>query len=91
MQAHKEKLIKTLAKIIKKYRTQTHKSIYQISAESFLDNSTWQKIESAKYKDIKLTNIWKIAEGLDIYPDELIKELRLELGKDFSITEDHLN
>ena len=56
-----------------------------------MDNSTWQKIESAKYKDIKLTNIWKIAEGLDIYPDELIKELRLELGKDFSITEDHLN
>ena len=88
MQSSKEKLVRAISKIVKNHRHKIGKTIYQISAESSLDYSTWRKIETCKYKDIKLTTIWKIAQGLDIYPDNLIKELRLELGSDFNLTDD---
>ncbi len=88
MQCSKEKLTKILASIIKKHRISAKKSIYQISAESGVEYSTWRKIEKASSKDIYLTSLWKIAEGLDIAPEDLIKELRLKLGKDFSLSDD---
>ena len=88
MQINAEILIKTLGLIIKEHRIETGKSVHQISAESWLPKPTWSRIENGKHKDIKLTNLWKIAEGLEIYPEDLIKELRLKLGEDFSITED---
>ena len=88
MQEKAEKLIKALGEIIQQHRKQTGKSAYKISAESSIPKPTWIRIEKAKYGDIKFTNIWKIAEGLDMYPDELIKELRLKLGDDFSLIDD---
>ena len=88
MQYPKEKLTKVLALIIKNHRIKAKKSIYQISAESAVEYSTWRKIEKASSKDINLSSIWKIAEGLDITPEDLIKELRLKLGENFSITDD---
>ena len=88
MQYPKENLTKVLASIIKKHRIHTKKSIYQISAESGVEYSTWRKIENANSNDIYLTNFWKIAEGLDMTPEDLIKELRLKLGEGFSLTEE---
>ena len=38
-------------------------------------------------QDINLTTFCKIAEGLDLTPDELLKELVEKLGKDFSFSE----
>ena len=81
-------MTKILALIIRKHRIKAKKSIYQISAESAIDYSTWRKIEKACSKDINLSSLWKIAEGLDILPEDLIKELRLKLGENFSITDD---
>ncbi|MBQ8476713.1 helix-turn-helix transcriptional regulator, partial [bacterium] len=66
MQTKAEIIIKTLGEIIKSHRLKTGKSIHQISAESWVPKPTWNRIENGKYQDIKLTNLWKIAEGLDI-------------------------
>lgn len=82
-----EKLIKTLGKIIAKYRIIQKKSVYQISAECRVPKSTWHNIEKFIVNDIHLTNLWKISEGLDIPLEQLISELKQELGPDFSLTD----
>ncbi len=88
---HKSKnniiLIKTLGDIIKTHRKLTKKSIYKISAEIFMSKSTWREAELGVCKDINLTTLWKIAEGLDITPYQLLKEVQEKLGKDFSLVE----
>lgn len=88
---HKSKnniiLIKTLGDVIKTHRKLTKKSIYKISAEIFMSKSTWREAELGVCKDINLTTLWKIAEGLDITPIQLLKEVQEKLGKDFSLVE----
>ena len=84
MQDNKEKFIKSVCKIIKNRRKKLGKSIYQISAESDILNSTWRKAESGIYKDIKLITLWKMLEGLEFPPDEFMLELKNNLGCDFS-------
>lgn len=83
---NKELFCKALASIIKKHRKKLEKSIYAISAESSVGKNTWRMIEKAVSKDPSIITIWKIAEGLDIYPDELLREVREKLGDDFSIS-----
>lgn len=75
-----------LGKIIKKHRMEQKKSVYKICAECGVPKTTWHNIEDNKTKDIYFTNLWKIAEGLDILPEDLIRELRQELGEDFSLS-----
>ena len=79
--------IKTLGNIIKNHRKDTKKSMYLISAESSVTKSSWREIELGMREDINLSTFCKIAEGLDIPPDKLLKELLTKLGKDFSFTE----
>lgn len=83
---NKQLFCKVLASIIKKHRKKLGKSVYAISAESSVGKNTWRMIENSVSKDPAITTIWKIAEGLDIYPDELIKEVREKLGDDFSLS-----
>ena len=80
-------LIKTLGEIIKKHREASGKTIYSISAESSMSKSTWREAELGVCKDINLTTLWKIAEGLDIAPAELLNEVSSVLVKDFSLTD----
>ena len=80
-------LIKTLGDIIKARRELTKKSIYKISAEISMSKSTWREAELGICKDINLTTLWKIAEGLEITPIQLLKEVQDKLGKDFSLVE----
>lgn len=80
--------MKTLGNIIKNHRQLSGKSIYKISAESFITKSTWLRIENGNYKDINLTSLWKIAEGLEISPDIILKQLKEELGKNFSLIDE---
>ena len=76
-----------LAKIINSHRINLKKSIYAISAESCVPRSTWRDVEFIESKDIKLSTFCKMAEGLDIPPHVLLKELCDKLGKDFSFTD----
>lgn len=84
---NKKLLYKTLASILKKHRKEQNKSIYKLSAECSIEGSVWRKIERVESLDPSLTTIWKIAEALDIYPDELIREVREKLGDDFSLSD----
>jgi len=83
----KRNFIKRLGQLIKIHREKTNKSIYTISAEASVPRSTWRDVEFGVSSDINLTNFCKIAEGLDIPADELLRELLNDLGKKFSFTD----
>lgn len=84
---NKRLLYETLASTLKKRRKELDKSIYKLAAEISLEESIWNKIERVESLDPSFTTIWKIAEALDIYPDELIREVREKLGDDFSLSD----
>ena len=83
----KKYFITKLGEIIKNHRISMNKSIYTISAEASIPRSTWRDIEFGISNDINLSNFYKIAEGLDIEPYQLLKELSEKLGKSFSFTD----
>lgn len=87
MQDKKEILIKALGEIIKKYRKASGKTIYKISAESSMSKSTWREAELGVCKDINLSTLWKIAEGLDVNPAILVNELYYKMGEGFFLTD----
>ena len=80
-------LINTLGNLIKKHRKEQGKTMYAISAEVSMSKSTWREAEIGACKDIKLTTLWKIAEGLDIPLATLIDELSKKLGDNFSLSD----
>lgn len=80
------RLVKVLGEIIKKYRIEQKKTIYKISAECSIHKNSWRLIEKGLVNDIKLSSLWKIAEGLEIEPTDLLNEAKLILGKDFTIS-----
>ena len=81
-----DRLVKVLGKIIKKYRLQQKKTIYKISAECAIHKDSWRLIENGMVHDVKISSLWKIAEGLDLDPIDLLKEAKEVLGNDFSIS-----
>ncbi len=85
MQGQKDVLIKTLGEIIKKHRKNIGKTIYKISAECSMSKSTWREAELGVCKDINLSTLWKIAEGLGVKPAIIIEELYQAVGSEFSL------
>lgn len=79
--------MKILGEIMKRHRVTDKKSMYLISAESSISKSTWRELELGMRENMNLLTFCKIAEGLDIPPHELLKELTETLGKDFSFTD----
>ena len=59
--------------------------MYKISAECSIHKDSWRLIEKGLVNDVKISTIWKIADGLDIPLDQLIRELQENLGEDFSL------
>lgn len=87
LKKRQHKLISTLGQIVKTHRTRINKTIYSISAEVSMSKSTWREVELGICKDVKLSTLWKIAEGLEIPIGELLRELSSELGKDFNLSD----
>lgn len=83
----KIKLIQTLGEVIKNKRTSLNKSMYLISAECGMSKSTWREAELGICKDINLSTIWKISDGLEMSPSELISEVEKKLNRSFSLSE----
>ena len=77
------KLSKTVGQIIKKHREKQEKSAYKISAETSMRKSTWLNVESGV--DIRISTLWRIAEGLDVDIVDLVKEIKEQLGEDFTL------
>ena len=86
MQEQREKLQLAVAKIVKHHRTD---SITKCSNEINLGKSIWSNLEQG-VKDPQLSTLWRIAEGLNIKPHQLIKEIEEELGENFSFLEETL-
>jgi len=84
MQERKNELQKALAIIIKKHRK--NQSISQLANEIDLSKSIWAGIEKGE-RDVQLSTFWRIAEGLDIKPSQLLKEIERKMGEDFSFLE----
>ena len=80
------RLIKVLGEIIKKHRLEQKKTIYKISAECSIHKDSWRLIEKGLVNDIKISSLWKIAEGLGLDPTTLLNEAEEILGKDFTIS-----
>ena len=80
------KLVKVLGNIIKKHRLEQKKTMYKISAECSIHKDSWRLIEKGLVNDIKLSSLWKISEGLGMYPIDILNEANAILGKDFTIS-----
>ena len=85
MQEVRKKLQTAVANTVKKHRT---KSITKSADEIGMGKSMWADLENG-IKDPQLSTFWRIAEGLDIKPHELLKEVEEELGEKFSFLEGH--
>lgn len=83
----KIKLIQTLGEVIRERRMSLNKSMYLISAECGMSKSTWREAELGVCKDINLSTIWKIADGLEVSPSELLLEVEKRLSQNFSLSE----
>ena len=78
-------LIKTFGKIVEQHRKEQGKTAYKISAEIALSKTTWREVELGE-NDLKISTMWKIAEGLDIPLEKIISEVNKELGEEFSLS-----
>lgn len=80
----KQKLKDTLAQVVKNHRKLQNKSISKISAEIGMTKSMWTDLERG-IKDPQFSTLLRVAEALDIALEELIKEVKEKLGKDFTL------
>ena len=83
MQVQRQKLQFAIAKTVKMHRK---KSITKSADEIGMGKSLWADLENG-IKDPQLSTLWRIAEGLEIKPHILIKEIEEELGNSFSFIE----
>ena len=81
-----DRLVQVLGEIIKTHRNEQQKTIYKISAECSMHKDAWRLIEKGLVHDVKISSIWKIAEGLGIDPIALLSEVKEKLGDDFTIS-----
>ena len=51
-----------------------------------MGKSMWADLENG-IKDPQFSTLWRIAEGLEIKPNELVKLIEEELGESFSFLE----
>ena len=84
MQEKRRLLQLAIAKVVKKERKL---SITKISDSIGLGKSPWADLENG-IKDPQFSTLWRISEGLEIKPHELVKMIEDELGESFSFIED---
>lgn len=90
MQAeNKEKrkiLLNAIAKTVKLLREKRGKSITLISNELNVSKSIWSDVELGK-SDIQISTFWRIAEALEISPNDLIIEIKKNLNDNLNFIE----
>lgn len=83
MQELKQDFQNAIARVVKNLRK---KSITKSAYEIGMGKSLWADLENG-IKDPQFSTLWRIAEGLDIKPNVLIKMIEEELGEEFSFLE----
>ncbi len=80
-------LVKSLGKIIKKYRIEkTGKSLNMFAYEYELTPGNISRIENGQIEP-KIVMLWRIAEALNVPLSVIIKELENEMSESFSISD----
>lgn len=79
-------LLNAIAKTVKNLRKKKEKSISLISDELNISKSIWSDIELGK-SDMQISTFWRIAEALEISPEELIIEVKKSLPKNLVFIE----
>jgi len=79
-----EDLFKATGNVITRLRLKTGLSVNIFAYENDLQKSMISRLENGK-NEPKLASLWKIAEALGIKPSDFIKEVELELSKDFKL------
>lgn len=80
-------LINTLGKIIRQKRLElSSKTLNTFAYEYDLTPGNLSRIENGQIES-KIVMLWRIAEAMGIPLSEIIKELEVKLGKNFSITD----
>lgn len=83
IQELRQKLQKAIAEVVKSHR---EKSITKCSDEIAMGKSMWSDLEKG-IKDPQVSTLWRIAEGLEVKPHVLVKEIEDVLGEKFSFLE----
>ena len=84
MQGKRLKLQKAIAETIKENRV---KSITKSADEIGMGKSIWADLEQG-IKDPQLSTFWRIAEGLNLKPHQLLKMIEEKIGENFSFLDD---
>ena len=79
---HKNLIMKTLGKTIKKLRGE--QSQFMLASENDISVSIISTVERGM-KDPQFTTLFKIAEALNIKPSELVKLVESQLPEDFTL------
>lgn len=82
----KKILQQAVAKVVKNHRLQQKKSLSQISAEIMMTKSLWNDLEKG-IKDPQLSTLWRVSEALDIPLEQLIADIKNELGSNFTLVD----
>lgn len=77
---------KELGKLVKERRLELKKSISLISSEIGMTKSMWADLEKG-IKDPQLSTLWRVCEGLEIEPSDILKELKVKLDMNFTFVE----
>ena len=86
MKNRKKFLLQAVAKVVKNHRLQQKKSLSQISAEIMMTKSLWNDLEKG-IKDPQLSTLWRVSEALDIPLEQLIADIKNELGSNFTLVD----
>lgn len=71
----KEKIKKEFGNCLQRLRIEKNLSIRKLASGSGLEYSQVQRIENGKV-NVALTTIYALAEGLELDPSELLKEIK---------------
>lgn len=72
---HYQIIAQKFAKCIKEIRERKNISIQELSQKTGINAGYISKIESAQAKRVKVSHIFLLADGLQVSPSEIIKEL----------------
>lgn len=79
-------LLNAVGKTVRELREKAGKSISLISNELNVSKSIWSDVELGK-SDMQFTTFWRIAEALEISPEDLIIKIRKNVGENITFIE----
>lgn len=80
-------LLKVIGEIVKEKRLEMNKGILLFGYEYDISNSSIAMVEKGQ-RDVQITTLWKIANGLGMSFSEFVKEVEKRLPKNFKLIED---